>query len=227
MDLKVSLYPEHFYVFGINVGLSVVIAWGVLAVLILVLIAIRIFVIPRFQKTPKGIQNVLEIAVEGVYNFAKNKVGHDAAAYVAPMAMTFMTYIFFTTFVELFGLPPATEDLNCTIAMGLLSFFTVNIVAIKCAGLKRRLKNLANPKAVIAPIRVLTDCIAPFSMAIRLFANVLVGGVIMQMIYSLIPIILPAAVASYFSVAHVGIQTFVFGLLFLTYVSEAVGEVAE
>lgn len=227
MNLKVNLYPEHYYVFGINVGLSVVIAWGVLAILILALIAIRIFVIPKFQKTPRGIQNVLELAVDGVYNFAKNKVGHDAARLVAPMTMTFMTYIFFTTFVELFGLPPATEDLNCTIAMGLLSFFTVNIVAIKCAGLKRRLKNLATPKAVIAPIRVLTDCIAPFSMAIRLFANVLVGGVIMQMIYSLIPIVLPAAVASYFSLAHVGIQTFVFGLLFLTYVSEAVGEVAE
>jgi F-type H+-transporting ATPase subunit a len=209
------------------VGLSVVIAWGVLAILILALAAIRLFVIPRFQKTPKGIQNVLEIAVDGVYNFAKNKVGHDAARFVAPMTMTFMTYIFFTTFVELFGLPPATEDLNCTIAMGLLSFITVNVVAIKCAGIKRRLKNLASPKAVIAPIRVLTDCIAPFSMAIRLFANVLVGGVIMQMIYALIPLVLPAAIASYFSVVHVGIQTFVFGLLFLTYVSEAVGEVAE
>ncbi len=227
MNLKVSLYPEQFFIFGINVGLSVVIAWGVLAILILALIAIRIFVIPRFQKTPKGIQNILEMTVDGVYNFSKNKVGHDAARFVAPMTMTFMAYIFFTTFVELFGLPPATEDLNCTIALGLLSFITVNVVAIKCAGIKRRLKNLASPNAVIAPIRVLTDCIAPFSMAIRLFANVLVGGVIMQMIYNLIPIVLPAAVASYFSVVHVGIQTFVFGLLFLTYVSEAVGEVAE
>lgn len=227
MNLKISLYPEHFYVFGVNVGLSVVIAWGVMAVLILTLLAIRIFVIPRFQKHPKGLQNVLEMAVEGIYSFAKNKVGHDAAKYVAPIAMAFMTYIFFTTFVELFGLPPATEDLNCTIAMGLCSFLTVNIVAIKCAGLKGRLKNLANPKAIVAPIRILTDCIAPFSMGIRLFANVLVGGVIMQLIYAVLPILLPAAVASYFNVLHVGIQTFVFGLLFLTYVSEAVGEAAE
>ena len=39
--------------------------------------------------------------------------------------------------------------------------------------------------------------------------------------------ILPAAVASYFSFLHVGIQTFVFSLLFLIYVSEAVGEPAE
>ncbi len=227
MELKISLFPEHFYVLGINVGLSVVIAWGVLAVLILALLLIRIFVIPKFREKPKGLQNVLEMAVQGVYGFAENKVGHHAANYVAPAAMTFMAYIFFTTLVELFGLPPATEDLNCTIAMGLCSLLTVNIIAIKCAGFKGRLKNLASPKAFVAPIRILTDCIAPFSMGIRLFANVLVGGVIMQLIYAVVPILLPAAIASYFNVLHVGIQTFVFSLLFLTYVSEAVGEVAE
>jgi F-type H+-transporting ATPase subunit a len=139
LELKISLFPEHFYVFGINVGLSVVIAWGVLAVLILALALIRIFVIPRFQQKPKGFQNVLEMAVQGVYGFTENKVGHHAANYVAPAAMTFMAYIFFTTLVELFGLPPATEDLNCTIALGLCSFLTVNIVAIKSAGLRGRL----------------------------------------------------------------------------------------
>ena len=227
MDLKISLFPEPFYVFGINVGLSVVIAWGVLAVLIVILALIRILIIPRFKTKPSGIQNALEMAIDGVYRFAENKVGHHAADLVTPIALTFIVYVFFNTFVEIFGVPPATEDLNCTVALGLTSFITVNVVAFKCAGFRGRLKNLASPMAVVAPIRILTDCIAPFSMGIRLFANVLVGGVIMQLIYAVVPLILPAAVASYFSVLHVGIQTFVFSLLFLTYVSEAVGEVAE
>ena len=227
MDLHISLFPEHFYVLGVNVGLSVVIAWGVIGVLIVLLLINRLFVISRFKKEPKGFQNVLEMAVDGVYRFAESKVGHHAANTVAPVALTFMLYVFFTTFVELFGLPPATEDLNCTIALGLFSFAMVNISAIRVRGIRGRLKNLANPVVMVAPIRILTDCIAPFSMGIRLFSNVLVGGVIMQLIYSVVPLILPAAVASYFNVLHVGIQTFVFSLLFLTYVSEAVGEEAE
>ena len=103
----------------------------------------------------------------------------------------------------------------------------VNIIAFRYAGFVGRLKNLASPSIIVAPIRLMTDCITPFSMGIRLFSNVLVGGVIMQLIYAVIPVILPAAVASYFSFLHVGIQTFVFSLLFLIYVSEAVGEVAE
>ena len=59
-------------------------------------------------------------------------------------------------------------------------------------------------------------------MGIRLFSNVLVGGVIMQLIYAVVPIVLPAVIASYFNLLHVMIQTFVFGLLSLTYISEAV-----
>lgn len=98
----------------------------------------------------------------------------------------------------------------------------INFTALKFRGLRGRLKNLASPSAVVFPIKVLTDCIAPFSMGIRLFANVLVGGVIMQLVYAVLPILLPAAVSSYFNVLHVGIQTFVFGLLFLTYTGEAV-----
>lgn len=227
MDLKVSLYPEPFQLLGINVGLSVIIAWAVIGVLLLLLVLNRLLVIPKFQKSPKGLQNLEEMAIEGVYKFAKGKVGQHAADFVAPVALTFICYVFFATVVELLGIPPATEDLNCTIALGLFSFAMVNITAFKYAGFRGRLKNLASPVAVVAPIRLLTDLITPFSMGIRLFANVMVGGVIMQIIYNILPVILPAAVASYFSFLHVGIQTFVFSLLFLIYVSEAVGEPAE
>ena len=52
--------------------------------------------------------------------------------------------------------------------------------------------------------------------------NILVGGVIMQLIYKILPVVLPAVVSTYFNVLHVGIQTFVFGLLSLIYVGEAV-----
>ena len=44
----------------------------------------------------------------------------------------------------------------------------------------------------------------------------------MQLIYAVVPIVLPAVIASYFNLLHVMIQTFVFGLLSLTYISEAV-----
>ena len=217
---EISIYPEEFHLWGINIGLSVVIAWAVIAVLVVVLLFIR-YKISRFTASPGRFQSVIELIVDGMYRFARGKVGH-AADFAAPIALTLMVYVFCTTVVELFGIPPATEDINCTFALGLCSFFMVNTAGLKYKGFRGRIHSLAMPTPIVFPIRVMTEVIAPVSMGIRLFANVMLGGVIMKLIYAVIPVIIPAALASYFNLLHVGIQTFVFGLLCLTYMSEAV-----
>jgi F-type H+-transporting ATPase subunit a len=220
MSIEVSLYPEPFVIMGVNVGLSVVIAWCVLAVLLALLVFLRLR-IRRFTKEPRGLQNALEMIVDGISQFAESKIGHHARL-MAPLALTLMTYVSAVTLVELFGIPPPTEDINCTFALGLCSFIAVNAAGFSTKGFGGRIKSLATPSPVVFPIRVLTDCIAPCSMAIRLFANIMVGGVIMQLIYNVVPIVVPAVLSVYFNLLHVGIQTFVFGLLSLTYAGEAV-----
>ncbi|MEA4928782.1 MAG: FoF1 ATP synthase subunit a [Candidatus Limiplasma sp.] len=220
--LEVSLFPTPYEVLGVNVGLSVVISWYVMGALLIGLTLLYFLVVRRMKPVPKGAQNVVELAVDGIHRWAEGKVGH-AADFVAPVSMTLMTYVFFNTIIELFGLPPATEDINCTFALGLCTFMTVNVAGLKFrGGIKGRIQGLCTPSPIVMPIRILTDFIAPCSIAIRLFANIMVGGIIMQLIYAVVPIILPAVVASYFNVLHVGIQTFVLGLLTLVYVSEAI-----
>ena len=218
--LEVSLYQKPFYVLGVNVGLSVVTAWCVLGLLLIVLVVLNLCVVRHMKAKPSGVQNLLELAVDGVYRWSKGKVG-EAAEFVAPVVMTLMCYVFFTTVIELFGFSPATEDINCTFALGVCTFLLVNVTGLKYRGVKGRIAGLCNPSPVVMPIRILTDFIAPCSIAIRLFANIMVGGIIMQLIYSVVPLVLPAIVASYFNVLHTGIQTFVLGLLALVYVSEA------
>jgi F-type H+-transporting ATPase subunit a len=219
--LEVSLEQKPFFIGGLNVGQSVVTAWYVLAVLLVGLTLLHFLVVRRMRQTPVGVQNVLELAVDGVYRWSAGKVGH-ASEFVAPMIATSMTYVFSTTVIELFGIPPATEDINCTFAMGLCTFLLVNVTGLKYRGIKGRIHGLCTPSPIVLPIKILTEFIAPCSIAIRLFANIMVGGIVMQLIYAAMPIILPAFVASYFNVLHVGIQTFVLGLLTLIYVSEVV-----
>jgi F-type H+-transporting ATPase subunit a len=81
---------------------------------------------------------------------------------------------------------------------------------------------MCHPTPIVFPIRLLTDLITPFSMAIRLFANILLGAVIYEMIYNILPVVLPASFSSFFTVFEIGIQVFVIGLLSLIYTSEAV-----
>ncbi len=216
---EISIMPHRVNFLGMQLGVSVIIGWMVTAILLVVLLCLRPR-IARFTDKPKGTQNLLEIIVDGVYNFSKGKVGHNGD-FVAPVVLTLMAYVACATLIELFGLPPATEDLSCTLALGLTTFALVNITAVKEFGLKLRVKRMMSPNVFIGAIRLMTDCIAPISMALRLFANVLVGGIIMKLIYAVMPLVLPAVLSVYFNLIHVAIQTFVFGLLTLNYISEA------
>ncbi len=221
MEVSVNIYPEAYHVFGVNVGQSVVLAWGVLAAVIALLALANLYIRKRFSEKPKGLQMVLEMAIGGLENWARGYVG-ESAPFIAPVTLTLMVYVFSTSIIELFGLPAATGDINCAIALGLTCFIAVNVTGLRYRGLKGRIAAMCHPTPIVFPIRVLTDLITPFSMAIRLFANILVGAVIMEMIYHLVPLVLPAAFSSFFTVFEIGIQVFVIGLLSLIYTSEAV-----
>lgn len=217
---EINIQPEHISLFGFEIGVSVVMGWIVVALLVGLCAVIRLKA-RTFTERPKGFQNVLEMVVDGVRSFAKGKVGHDAD-FCAPLVLTLMTFIVAATLMELFGLPPATDDLSCTLALGLSSFLLMNVTALKDLGPARRVKRLASPIFFVLPIRVMTDCVAPISMALRLFINITVGGIIMKLVYQALPFVLPAIPSVYFNLVHVAIQTFVFGLLTLNYTMEAI-----
>lgn len=221
--LEISIDPKAFYIGGVNVSLSAVMG-SVIVLILVVLMWLLNRHIRKFTDQPKGLQNLVELAVESMHKFAAGKVG-KVADVVAPYVMALMMYIMFGTLIELLGLPAVTSDLSATLALGMMSFVMTNVIAFKVLGPKGRVKRLASPMAVALPIKVLTDVVAPFSMALRLFANVLVGAIIMELIYSAmasLPIAIPAVVASYFSLAHPLIQVYVYGLLSLNYISEAI-----
>lgn len=218
MDIEIS--PKPFNVGGINIGQSGFTGLVVVCVLVVALVLLNVLGIRRFRDKPGKLQTLIETLVDWLHNFCTEKVGH-LADQIAPFVLTFMCYVIFTTLVELIGLPAATMDLSCTLALGLMSFVLTNVVAMRELGLRNRIKHLATPNAAVLPMRVLTDVLAPFSMALRLFANVLAGAIIMELIYMAIPYVVPSIVASFFSLAHPLIQTYVFGLLSLNYLSEA------
>ena len=67
----------------------------------------------------------------------------------------------------------------------------------------------------------------PISLSLRLFANILSGVVIMAMVYGLLRFIAigwPAALHVYFDLFSGAIQTYVFCMLTMTYIADAIGD---
>ena len=74
------------------------------------------------------------------------------------------------------------------------------------------------------PINLISEIAVPISLSLRLFANALSGTVIMALVYGLLRIIAlawPSVLHVYFDLFSGAIQTYVFCMLTMTYVTQA------
>ena len=124
----------------------------------------------------------------------------------------------------LFGLRPPTADYGVTFALGIMTFVLIHFNKFKYQKVKGVIAGLCDPWPIWAPINIIGDIAVPISLSLRLFANVLSGTVRMALIYGLlskIAIVWPAALHVYFDLFSGAIQTYVFCMLTMTYISNA------
>lgn len=189
------------------------------AILVLFALVVRIFFIPRWEKTydkKSGFRLFLESMVNMFEDNAVSTVGHNSK-FVAPWYFAAAAFICLGTLLEMTGLRPPTSDLNVTLALGVTTFILINYYGIK-EKRWRRLLRFANP------INILTDLVVPFSMALRMFGSVFSGYLIMHLIYSLpwwALIGVPAAASVMFTIFHALIQSYIFMFLSMSFISEA------
>lgn len=239
-DILISIAVEKvtLTLFGhtFEVNFLYLVSLGLLLLVSLIAILIRYLVIPKFKEEPKGFQLLLETAVQSCDKFSRSILG-EAGKNLGPWIFTLAVFIIFNGWIEFFGVRTPLSDLSLTAAMGLCTFGMINYFAIKRYGVIGRLGRLGKPIKFLAPIKVLTDCAVPVSLACRLFGNMLGGYIIMDLVYRLMlmlvekyaVLILPVALAGafpgilslYFSVFHVLIQFYVFSMLSLSYIDEA------
>ena len=84
------------------------------------------------------------------------------------------------------------------------------------------------PIPLLFPINLIGELATPLSMSLRLFANMLSGTIILALWYGLIPIFLkigvPAFLHVYFDLFSGCIQTYVFCMLTMIFVTDKIGE---
>ena len=84
---------------------------------------------------------------------------------------------------------------------------------------------MAKPTPVIFPMKILSDIAVPVSLACRLFGNMIGGMIVMELLKSVLggyAVGLPAVAGLYFNVFHPLIQTYIFIILSLTFINEAI-----
>ncbi len=197
--------------------------------LLICLITLMIFlyiagrVMKHADEIPSGFQNVVELMVEsldGMVESTMGKYGKNFRNYIG----TIFIFILFCNISGLLGLRPPTADYGTTLPLGLATFTLIFVNKIRYQKVSGFIKGLMDPWPFWMPINIIGDCAVPISLSLRLFANILSGTVMMALVYGLlskIAIIWPAALHVYFDLFSGAIQTYVFCMLTMTYIADA------
>ncbi|CAM0149944.1 unnamed protein product [Urochloa decumbens] len=185
------------------------------------------------KTTPEGFQNFNEFVTEFVRDLAKTQIGeHDYLSWV-PFLGTIFLFIFVSNWsgallpYHLIEIPNGelaapTNDINTTVALALLTSISYFYAGISKKGLGY-FKRYVSPAAFLLPINVLEDFSKPLSLSFRLFGNILADELVVGVLVSLIPLIVPIPVML-LGVFTSAIQALVFATLAGAYIGEAVEE---
>lgn len=183
----------------------------------------------KATEVPTGFQNVVELMVEKLDGMVDSPMGKNAPRFYNYIGTIFI-FILLSNISGLLGLRPPTADYGVTLPLGILTFALIHFNQFKYQKLKDIWVDMCSPLPpwlpIWFPINLISEIAVPVSLSLRLFANVLSGTVMMALVYGLLKwfaVIWPAALHVYFDLFSGAIQTYVFCMLTMTYINNAIG----
>ncbi|MDR0859119.1 MAG: F0F1 ATP synthase subunit A [Oscillospiraceae bacterium] len=177
---------------------------------------------------PGKIQVCVEWLVEIVNNLCKTSAGHHGKVFV-PYIGTLLVYLSAANIIALLNfipglhIYPPTKDINVTATFAIITIIVVIVAGLRVKGLKGWAKTFIDPMPVVAPFKLLEYITKPLSLALRLFGNIFASFIIMEMIFSVVPIpFLSSPFSAYFDIFDGILQAFIFTYLTIVYIGEAV-----
>ena len=195
---------------------SVVVTWIIMAVLVLA----SILLVRNLKvENPGKVQLALESAISWASDFFEGIIGKENRRYI-PYLITVLLFLGVSNTIALLGFKPPTKDLNVTAALAIMSMCLIEFSGIRKNGLKHWVKHFASPVPVVAPIMILEVVIRPLSLCMRLFGNTVERCVVMELLKTLVPLLIPIPVSFYFDIFDGLLQAYVFVFLTALFMNE-------
>ncbi len=207
-------------------GQVLITTWVVVAILL----ALSLLGNSNLKPTPDGLQNFTEYITEYIRDLAKTQIGEEEYLKWVPFIGTLFLFIFVSNWsgallpyhiIEIPNgeLAAPTNDINTTVALALLTSISYFYAGISKKGLGY-FKRYVSPAAFLLPINVLEDFSKPVSLSFRLFGNILADELVVGVLVSLVPLVIPIPVML-LGVFTSAVQALVFATLAGAYVGES------
>ncbi|TXE08717.1 F0F1 ATP synthase subunit A [Algoriphagus aquimarinus] len=222
-----ELSPDQtiFWEYGfITINLTLVTTWGIMLLLI-----VSAWLVTRKLKTDIHIsrwQCFLEMIVTGI-NEQIEEVGLSKPEEYIGFIGTLFLFIGVSNICIIFpGYTPPTASLSTTTALALAVFLAVPFYGISKSGVWGYLKSFLQPTWIMLPFNLIGEVSRTLALAVRLFGNIMSGGMIVAILLSISPFIFPV-IMNMLGLLTGTVQAYIFSILATVYIAAAVRNAKE
>jgi F-type H+-transporting ATPase subunit a len=166
-------------------------------------------------------QCFLEMIVTGI-NTQIEEVGLSKPGRYIGFIGTLFLFIFVSNIgIILPGYSPPTGSLSTTAALALAVFLAVPFFGISESGFGGYLKSYLQPTWIMLPFNLIGEISRTLALAVRLFGNIMSGGMIVAILLSISPFIFPI-IMNMLGLLTGTVQAYIFSILATVYIAAAV-----
>lgn len=218
--MKLSPDQTIFWQHGFfTINLTIVTTW---ALMLLMVIAARL--ITRNIRTDIHIsrwQCILEMIVTTINRQIK-EIGLDHPEKYIGFIGTLFLFIGIANLCIVFpGYEPPTGSLSTTSALAICVLLAVPFFGIEKGGVGGYLKTYIQPTWVMLPFNLISEITRTLALAVRLFGNIMSGGLIVAILLSISPFIFPV-IMNVLGLLTGMVQAYIFSILATVYIAGAV-----
>jgi len=226
-----------------HIGIPTIVFMNFVAMAILALLSF--LATRRMSIVPGGIQNVFEVLFSFVFDLADSIIGAQSKKYY-PLFIGLFLYILKSNLMGVIpGMVSPTSNINTTLALALIIFFSTHFFGIRKKGLLKYLDGLCHGvpiwlKPMMFVIEIISELARPVSLSFRLFGNMMAKELLLailalliivffqshgmlQKALSVVPLVLQPLMLL-FGLFVAFIQAFIFTVLSIFYIGGAVAE---
>nr|YP_009032749.1 ATPase subunit IV [Euglenaformis proxima]AGL12015.1 ATPase subunit IV [Euglenaformis proxima] len=221
---------QHFYWSILNYqvhGQVLINSWLV----IIIIVIITFYGTKDLKLIPEKEQTFVEFITDFIRDISKTQIGEEEYLKWVPYLGTMFLFIFVSNWsgalipwkiIELpngeLGAP--TNDINTTAGLAILTSISYFYAGLSKKGLSY-FKKYISPTPILLPINILEDFTKPLSLSFRLFGNILADELVVAVLVSLVPLIVPIPLI-FLGLFTSGIQALIFATLSGSYIGESI-----
>lgn len=200
MEIEIALIGEKLFDFA---GLSITNTFFLSVICSILILSGAFYFFRKKELLPQGGQNFFEFLLESIFNFIDSITGdRKKTEEIFPLSATLFIIVLLSNLIEIIPglgvfhfLRSPSSDVHFTLALAIFSVAFIHISALKQLGFFSYFKKFINFSSPIMFFVGILEGIGEFtklfSLAVRLFGNLFAGEVLLIIVCSMMPFLLP------------------------------------